>query len=386
MSLIDMWYWGVVFAHTIQNNQDSGKKVFGPSNGYSYQFTSPNQEVKVQQTWSNVIIVPWKGPLPSYSSYFLNSLLGKELDVVFVSVDNSTLLHPSFNNTNIKQIYLSHNFVDFVTNRLCLVYNCSDDEFATISAIIEHKSKDMNQFSDFKPFYPYIFADFLDSHDYITWGDINTMFGDYKRIKPYLSMNYDLITASASCQYRIFHSGRFTAIKNRIELLTAWQIPITKQVFISLFSSNTNHIIEEGIYSHFIMYNDYTTLVLPWQLADIFYPHYNGLSITEKGLEYDNVISTQTTYKVKALQVPTAVYNLTTKTSCDISWFDTRYATCIPYTKDGFYATIHNGTMNIFQQTEKERNFTLHFPFMYTFHASKLLPGFHLESLDKKTV
>ncbi len=333
---------------------------------------------------SNVMIVPWGGPFPAYTNYFLSSMKGLKMDVIFISMENKTLINEYYSHSNIKQIYLQYNFYLFLAKRMCLVYNCTQDELLFMESFIKHKLKNPYNICDFKPLYPYLFQDYVTNYDYVTWGDVDVIYGDYNRILPYLEMDFDVVTIASGCQYRIYHSGQFTAIRNTERMRMAWLNVLPKPVFYRYFEDGWYKGIDEGMWSNLITFGEYKTVILPWMLADLFHPHMDSLRISRKGLVYTAIQSDLQEYKVKFLYYPKITMDMRTMASdhCDINWFNAKFATCIPYNKDGYYAIIYNGIIEIFPQTKQEREYTTRYPFFYTFQNGKKDPLFQLKAIS----
>lgn len=104
------------------------------------------------------LVMPYYGVLPPYFNFFLRSLEGKNLDVLFFS-DLAVEKHPE----NFKPIEMSF------------------DEFKRLAAEklgVPVRLDSPKRLCDFKPMYGKIFEDYLAGYDYWAFGDCDLIFGN----------------------------------------------------------------------------------------------------------------------------------------------------------------------------------------------------------------
>ena len=104
-----------------------------------------------------VVIIPWYGKLPPYFGAYLNSLEGKDLDVLWVS-DAEVKKHPA---------------------NLIVIRKT----FEEVKKLMEEKLKTpividtAQRISDFKPMFGKVFEDYIGDYEYWGWGDCDLVYG-----------------------------------------------------------------------------------------------------------------------------------------------------------------------------------------------------------------
>lgn len=137
------------------------------------------------------LVLPYYGKLPPYFNFFLRSLEGKRLDVLFFS-DLVVEKYPA----NFKPIKMSL------------------DEFKTLTERklgVSVRIESSRRLCDFKPMYGKIFEDYLKGYDYWAFGDCDLVYGEKfnEDLADALSEDCDLFSLQ-DC----FCSGPFCMIKN----------------------------------------------------------------------------------------------------------------------------------------------------------------------------
>ena len=141
------------------------------------------------------LVMPYYGKLPVYLNYWLRSLQGKMLDVLFFS-DLDVKEYPE----NFYPIKMT--FVEF-------------KKLAKEKLGVPVRIDSPRRLCDFKPMYGKIFEDCLSNYDYWAFGDCDLVYGNKlnDEIADALKTNCDVFSGDA-----FFCSGPFCMIRNRPEL------------------------------------------------------------------------------------------------------------------------------------------------------------------------
>ncbi len=142
------------------------------------------------------IIIPWYGKLPPYLGFYLKSLEGKQLDVLWVS-DLAVGDHPE----NFKIVPLAFEEL------LALMQKKLETPVSVARPL---------RLSDFKPMYGKILEDYIDQYEYWGWGDCDLVYGE--EFNGFLSRvlcrsEYDIIS-----MHKAYLSGPFCLCRNTSRL------------------------------------------------------------------------------------------------------------------------------------------------------------------------
>lgn len=143
-----------------------------------------------------VIIMPYYGTLPPYLGFYLKSLEGKKIDVLWVT-DLELGQHPD----NLKVVTMPFNELRILMER------------KLEAPVVVTKPL---RLSDFKPMYGKIFEDYIEQYEYWGWGDCDLVYG--KKFNEFLDRvlvhsTYDIIS-----MHKTFLSGPFCLCRNVIQL------------------------------------------------------------------------------------------------------------------------------------------------------------------------
>eukprot|EP00834_Sanchytrium_tribonematis_P003285 NODE_122_length_17689_cov_1.046219.p4 type:complete len:301 gc:universal NODE_122_length_17689_cov_1.046219:12915-13817(+) len=192
------------------------------------------------------------------------------MDFYFVSTENKTIIPEQHRHlTNLKQIYLDTEFYEYVANRLCQVYTCTEEDKQRMIQIFKIRFQVKHNLSELKTFSPFIFNDYLKDYDYVGWTDVDIAYGDISMLYPHLK--YDFITISVESDVGMLYlRGPFTIMRNRMDVLKSFSEYMSLDYFFKVFKptskvSETELVREEGGYSKYIVKSKYSTAFLPFR-------------------------------------------------------------------------------------------------------------------------
>lgn len=165
----------------------------------------------------SILIIPYFGRFNNYFQLFLNSCKDKKhFDFLIFTDDKTEYSYPS----NVMVHYVSF-----------------EDVISYIQKKFDFKIglKKAYKLCDFRPFYGYIFSDYIEEYSYWGYCDTDLIFGDLDRlVQPIVEQDFD----------KIFFLGHFSLIKNTKELL---ELPLKKHYTrcMHVLSSPNNHSFDE---------------------------------------------------------------------------------------------------------------------------------------------
>ena len=308
------------------------------------------------------MVIPFGGVLPKYSKHFLNSLNSSAIDIFFVSVEDNPLLRYQYK--NIHQIYLPIGFNAFISQQLCIAYNCTAAELPLMTTIVKNQLTNLWKLCIFRPMYAFVFRKYLKDYNYVAWADIDTIWSNNIELllMPYLT-GFDIVTVAADPEVMHYLRGQFTALYNRERVICSFMEAFPKSDFFLKFADTNKFLAEEGIYSKYMIDSEYSVLTLPFQAAD-------WTECKPDALELRNGTLICTLYiavgPIPNMNLVEPAENVTIQ----VNLSDEPAYRVVVNTHFGIVVS-HSMTMKVYKFSDAGKYFALRFPLFYHFQTLK---------------